>query len=45
MIMYLFIILLKAYNPVNRIGSIQGFSLNRILHKLNTIQNMHMFQT
>ena len=34
--------LLEAYSPVNRTGSPQGFSLNRISHKLNTIQNIHM---
>ena len=36
--------LLKAYSPVNLTGS-QGFSLNQILQKLNTIQNMHILQT
>ena len=39
------IYLLKAYSPVNRIGSPQGFSLNKIWHKLNTIQNVHILQT
>ena len=37
--------LLKAYSPVNPTGSPQGFSLNQILHKLNTIQNMDILQT
>ena len=36
---YLFMYLLKAYSPVNRIGSPKGFSLDQLLHKLNTIQN------
>ena len=40
-----FIYLLKAYSPVNRSGSPQGFSLNQILHKLNTMQNMDILQT
>ena len=38
----LLIYLLKAYNPVNRTGSPQGFSQVQISHKLNTIQNMHI---
>ena len=33
------------YSPVNRTGSPQGFSLNQILHKSKTIQNMHILQT
>ena len=41
---YLFIYLLKAYSPVSRTGSPQGFSQDQILHKLNTIQNMHSIQ-
>ena len=36
---YLFIDLLKAYRPVNRTGSPQGFSQVQISHKLNTIQD------
>ena len=40
-----FIYVLKAYSAVNRTGSSQGFSLNQILHKFNTIQNMHILQT
>ena len=31
---------LKAYSSVNRIGSPQGVSLNQILLKLNTKENM-----
>ena len=30
------IYVLKAYSPVNRTGSPQGFWLAQILHKLNT---------
>ena len=41
----LFIYLLKACRPVNSTGSQQGFSLNQILQKLYTIQNMHTLQT
>ena len=41
----LFIYLLKTYSPVNRTGSPQGFSLNQILQKLNTLQSMHILQT
>ena len=37
---YLLIDWLKAYSSVNRTGSPQGFSLNQIFHKLNTIQNI-----
>ena len=33
------------YSLVNRTGSPQGFSLNQILQKLNTIQHMHSLQT
>ena len=43
--MYLFIYLSKAYNPANRTGSPQGFSLNQILQMWNTIQNMHILHT
>ena len=32
-------------SPVNRTGSPQGFSLDQVLHKLITIQNMHILQT
>ena len=39
---YYYYYLLKTYNPVNRTGSPRGFSLNQILNKLNTIQNMHI---
>ena len=41
---YYYYYLLKAYSPVNRTGSPQGFSLNQILQKLNTVQNMHISQ-
>ena len=34
--------LLTAYSPVSRTGSPQVFSQVQILHKLNTIQNMHV---
>ena len=37
----LFIEGLYCYSPVNRTGSLQGFSQVQISHKLNTIQNMH----
>ena len=37
--------LLKAFRPVDRTGSPRGFSLYQILHKLNTMQNMHILQT
>ena len=40
-----FIYLLKSYSLINRTGSPQGFSLNGILQKLNTIQKMHILQT
>ena len=39
---YLFI---YDYSPVNRAGSPRGFLLNQILHKWNTIQNMHILHT
>ena len=29
--------------PVNRTGAPQGFSLIQISHKLNTVQNTHIF--
>ena len=35
--------LLKPYSSVNRTRSHQGFSLNQILQKLNTMQNMNHF--
>ena len=35
---------MKAYGPVNRTWSPERFSLNQILHKLNTTQNMHTLQ-
>ena len=44
-IIYLFIYLLKPYSFVNRRRSPQGFSLDQILQKFNTIQNMHSIQT
>ena len=34
--------LFMAYSPVNRTESPQGFWLNQIWHKLNTIRNMHI---
>ena len=41
-----FIYLLKAYSPASRTGTpAQGFSLDQILHKLKTIQNMNILQT
>ena len=36
------IYLLKAYSPVHRTGSPQGFSKVQVSQKLNTIQNMHI---
>ena len=48
-IIYLFIdvlfYVLKAYSPVNRTGSPEGFSLNQTLHKLSTMQNILILQT
>ena len=40
---YHYYYLLKAYSPINRTGSPQGFSLDQLLHKLNTIQNLAHF--
>ena len=40
----LFIYLLNVHSLVNRTWSPQGFSLSHILHKLNTIQNMHIYR-
>ena len=34
---------MKVYSPVNRSGSPQGFSLNKIWQKLKTIQNVAHF--
>ena len=37
--------LLKAFCPVNRTGSPEGFSQNQILHELNIIQNVLILHT
>ena len=43
-IIIIIILYIEDYSPVNRTWSPQGVSLNQILHKLNTMQNMHILQ-